>query len=122
MLATTLALPGISVVAASPVTGCHYVVDPPHVVDADGVKSVVSTIGPGECAPTNNPATTVACLRASNDDTAGRCVSVAGSGAARVSYQYRPGTVYTVTGTGCLAGYEPPRNFCQSVGPVVARL
>jgi hypothetical protein len=115
---------GLPVCAASPVpaVGCRYVIGPPSITTTPGATMVSSSISSAGCAPTNNPSITVVCLRASSDDTAGRCASVSGAMPAYVSYPYRPGTTYTVTGTGCTASVSPSRDSCQSVGPLSVRL
>ena len=115
---------GLPVCAASPApaVGCRYVIDPPTIAKTQGTTLVSSAISPSACAPTNNPSITVVCLRASSDDTGGRCASVSGAMSAYVSYPYRPGTTYTVTGSGCTASVSPSRDSCQSVGPLSVRL
>lgn len=102
--------------------GCRYVIAPPTVANSQGAPLVSSSISPSGCAPTNNPSITVVCLRASSDDTAGRCASVSGAMPAYVSYPYLPGTTYTVTGSGCTASVSPSRDSCQSVGPLSVTL
>jgi hypothetical protein len=115
---------GLPVCAASPAhaVGCRYLIAQPTVAKTQGAPLVSSFISPSGCAPTNNPSITVVCLRASSDDTAGRCASVSGAMPAYVSYPYRPGTTYTVTGSGCTASVSPSRDSCQSVGPLSVTL
>jgi hypothetical protein len=122
VLVTASTAPAAHAAPDAVATGCHYAIATPTVTNTDGAALVSTSIAPSGCAPASNPSITVACLRAAPDGTAGRCTSVSGAMAAYVSYPYRPGATYTVTGSGCTATVVPSRDTCQSLGPVTATL
>jgi hypothetical protein len=101
---------------------CSYTLSPPRVAQKSGVSVVTAALSPAGC-DRSEPFLSVACVQMQGSDGAGQCTQAEGLGTAQVYYQpYRPGATYISTGRGCASSGNPPRPFCQPLGPYSATL
>ncbi|MET0757040.1 MAG: hypothetical protein ABWY39_03440 [Mycobacterium sp.] len=120
-----LALAVTGVVAAGVATAeppCSYTLSPPQVVQVSGASMVTATVSPAGCTAPSNSHLSVACLQVQGSDGPGECANGLGLVTAQVYAPYRTGATYISTGKGCASTGNPPRSFCQVVGPTAATL
>ncbi|MDT5077688.1 MAG: hypothetical protein QOJ80_2325 [Mycobacterium sp.] len=130
--AATVVLSGLGfagVASADPPPGegdqpsCTYSLSPPSVVQVSGNPMVTATLAFPSCTGRILPNERTVCVSAQGSDSAGKCAQSRGSVTAQVFYApYRPGTVYTSTGSGCATLTGPGNSVCTSLGPQTASL